>query len=112
MDVHRALRKGCLNKRRSWTHPMAFLAFHGRKILLRPIALSDVDHSTGVLNEIATLAENRMTNAVNVPDGATCMHNAIIHFYVGIFMLGPVGRFSVGWWIVGVNSLAEFFGSG
>src|SRR4029453_4658173 len=42
------------------------------------LAFSDVNHSTGVLNEIAARAENRMTNAVNVPDGATRMHNAII----------------------------------
>src|SRR5260370_7660013 len=53
-----------------------------------------------------------MTNAVNVPDGATWMHNAIIHFYVGLFMLGPVGRFPERWLIVGMNSLDEFFGSG
>src|SRR6266702_35543 len=56
--------------------------------------------------------ENRMTNAVNVPDGATRMHNAIIHFFVGIFMLGPVGRFPERRLIVGMNSLDEFFGSG
>jgi hypothetical protein len=33
-------------------------------------------------NEIARGAENRMTNAVNVPDSAIRMHNAIIYFFV------------------------------
>src|SRR5258707_14806377 len=43
--------------------------------VFRPLALGYINHSTGVLNEIATRAENRMTNAVNVPDGSTRMHN-------------------------------------
>src|SRR5262249_26792312 len=45
---------------------------------LSALALSDVDHSTGVLNEIAGRAENRMTSAVDVPHGATRMHDAIV----------------------------------
>src|SRR6266403_1635867 len=76
------------------------------------LALSDVDHSTGVLNEIAARAENRMTNAVNVPDGATWMHNAIINFLVKIAMPGPLGRFPERRLIVGMNSLDELFDSG
>src|SRR6266403_1291012 len=43
----------------------------------RTLAVGDVHHSAGVLDEIARGAENRMTNTVNVPDGATRMHNAI-----------------------------------
>src|SRR5258708_31801418 len=111
-EVERAISQSGVNKRRSCIYQMAILALTGAQILLRPLALSDVDHSTCVLNEISTRAENRMTNAVNVPDGATWMHNAIIHFYVGLFMLGPVGRFPERWLIVGMNSLDEFFGSG
>src|SRR6202040_4263130 len=53
-----------------------------------------------------------MTNAVNVPDGATRMHNAIIHFFVQFVMPGPLGRFPEGRLIVGMNSLDEFFHSG
>src|SRR5712675_89273 len=45
--------------------------------LFGALALGDVNHGTGVLNEIAARAENRMTNAVNVPAGAIRMHNAI-----------------------------------
>src|ERR1700683_5730095 len=55
------------------------LHFTSAQFLLCSFTLGDVDHSTGVLNEIPGRAENRMTNAVNVPDGATWMHNAIIH---------------------------------
>src|SRR6266704_2688228 len=75
-------------------------------------ALRDVDHSTGVLNELAERAENRMTNAVNVPDGATRMHNAIIGFFVQPVMSGHLGRFPERRLIVGMNPLDEFFGSG
>src|SRR5262245_15250430 len=44
---------------------------------LSALALSDVNHSTSVLNEIAGRAENRMTSAVDVPDGSTRMDDAI-----------------------------------
>src|ERR1700749_833615 len=42
------------------------------------LALGDIYHGANKFNEIARGSENRMTNAVNVPDGATWMHNAII----------------------------------
>ena len=58
------------------------ISFALTKLLLCSLALSDVNHSTDVLNEIAARAENRMTNAVDVPDGATRMHNAIVHLFV------------------------------
>src|SRR5882757_4876228 len=80
--VERAIRQSGVNKRRSCIYQMAILALTGAQILLRPLALRDVDHSTGVLNEIAARAENRMTNAVNVPDGTPWMHNAIDYFFV------------------------------
>src|SRR6267378_2210835 len=96
------------------TQPLRFrqVRFTGPEGLLGSLAISDVDYSSCEFDEIARGAENRMTNAVNVPDGATRMHNAIIHFFVGIFMLGPVGRFPERRLIVGMNSLDEFFGSG
>src|SRR5579859_4061260 len=50
--------------------------------LFSPLALSDVNHSTGELDKIAARAENRMTNAMNVPERAIGMHNAIIQFFV------------------------------
>src|ERR1700747_2514107 len=77
------------------------LHFTSAQFLLCSFALSDVDYSTGVLNQIATRTENRMTNAVNVPDGATREHNAIIHFFVQLVMPGPLGRFQEGRLIVG-----------
>ena len=53
-----------------------------QRLLLGPFALGDVDYSTHEFDEITCRAENRMTNAVNVPNYATRMHNAIIHFFV------------------------------
>src|SRR5712671_3988663 len=88
------------------------LCFASAQSLLCSFALSDVDYSSCEFDEIARGAENRMTNAVNVPDGATRMHNAIIDFFVGHFMLGPPGRRPKRRLIVGMNSLDEFFGSG
>ena len=60
----------------------------GPAFFVRTFTFCDVDHGPGVLNEIPARAENRMTNAVNVPDGATRMHTAIIHFFVQLVMLG------------------------
>src|SRR5579862_8995821 len=48
-------------------------------LLLGRLTLSDVDDSAHKFNEMARRVQNRMTNAVNVPDGAPRMHNAIIH---------------------------------
>ena len=61
---------------------MAILSLTGAQLLLGPLALSDVDYSPSEFDEIARGAENRMPNALNVPDGATRMYNAIIHFFV------------------------------
>src|SRR5258706_5173179 len=72
-EVERAIRQSGVNKRRSCVHQMAILALAGAQLLFGPFALSDINHSTRVLNEFAARAENRMTSAVNVPDGATRM---------------------------------------
>src|SRR5277367_5199062 len=58
------------------------LHFTSAQFLLCSFRLSDVDHSAHVFNEMAGRAENRVTDAVNVPDGATRMHNTIVHFFV------------------------------
>src|SRR6202050_1639465 len=79
--------------------------------LVGSLALGDVHHSAGVLNEIPARAENRMTNAVNIPDGATRMHNAIIHLLVHLAMHGSPGRFPERRLIVGMNSPDESFRS-
>src|SRR6266446_728594 len=87
------------------------LNFTSAQFLLCSFTLSDVDYSSCVFDEIARGTENRMTNAVNVPNGTTRMHNAIIQFFVYLFMLGPLHRFPERRSIVGMNSLDEFFGS-
>src|SRR5258705_9664183 len=68
------------NKLRNEVDHLPELHFTSAQFLLCSFTFSDVDHGTGVLNEIAARAENRMTDAVNVPDGATRVHNAIIYF--------------------------------
>src|SRR5882672_10567146 len=40
------------------------------QLLLRPLAVGDVDHGTHEFDEITRRAENRMSSGVNVPDGA------------------------------------------
>src|SRR6266481_8154787 len=58
------------------------LHFASAQFLLCLFTFSDVDHGTREFDELARRAENRMANAVNVPDGATRVHNAIIQFFV------------------------------
>src|SRR6266496_5977284 len=91
---------------------MAIFSLTGAQLLLRPFAPGDVHYSSREFDEIAGRAENRMTNAVNVPDGATRMDNAIFKFNVDLVTDGPFGDFPVPHLIVGVNSLKEFFESG
>ncbi len=88
------------------------LHFTSARLFLGSLAMSDVDYSSCEFEEIARGAENRTTNAVNILDGATRMHNAIIHFFVSLFMLDPLGRFPERRLVVGMNSLDELFDSG
>src|SRR5258708_20951999 len=94
--------------------PLRFrqVRFTGPEGLLGSLAISDVDYSSCEFDEISRGAENRMTNAVNVPDGTTRMHNAIIHFFVRLFMLSPLDRFPERRLIVRMNPLKKFFESG
>src|SRR5258708_144445 len=101
-----------MNKRWSCIYEVSILLFTSAQLLLRPLALGDVHYRSREFDEFARGAENRMTNAVNVPDGATRMHNAIFKFNVYLLTDGPFGDFPVPHLIVGVNSLKEFFESG
>ena len=47
-------------------------------LFLGRLALRHVDHSAHKFNEMAGRAQNRMTHDVNVPDGATRMHDAVV----------------------------------
>src|SRR5712691_9371143 len=100
------------NLLRREVHHLTELHFLLPDFFLGGFALSDVDHRTGVLNEISARAENRMTNAVNVPDAAIRMHNAIIHSFVRLVIHGSLGRLPERRLIVGMNSLEEFFHPG
>src|SRR5260370_2036643 len=100
------------NLLRREVHHLTELHFLLPDLFLSGFALSDVDHRTGVLNEISARAENRMTNAVNVPDAAIRMHNAIIHSFVRLVIHGSLGRLPERRLIVGMNSPEEFFHPG
>jgi len=53
-----------------------------------PLAFRNVEHSPHYFNEIAGWAENRMTSALDLPDGATWMDNAIFKFNVNFLTDG------------------------
>src|SRR3984893_17220225 len=55
------------------------LHFTSAPFLLCSFTLRDVDHSAHKFNEVAGRAQNRMTEDVNVPDGALRMHDAVVH---------------------------------
>src|SRR6267142_1580288 len=52
--------------------------FTSAQFLLGLFTLSDVDHGTHKFNEMAGRAQDRMTYDVNVPGGATRMHDAVV----------------------------------
>src|SRR5260370_33381649 len=81
-EVESAIRQSGVNKRRSCIYQRAILALTGAQILLGSLAISDVDCSSFVFDEIARGTETRMTDAVNLPDSATRMKNAIIDLFV------------------------------
>ena len=70
------------------------------------------NHITGVYDEIAGRAENRMASAVNVPDGPTRMHDAVVRFNVYLLTEDFLNHFLMQRSIVGMNPLEELFPSG
>src|SRR5271154_7538098 len=54
------------------------LHFTSAPFLLCSFTFSDVDHRADKFNELAGRAQNRMTYDMNVPDGATRMHDAVV----------------------------------
>src|SRR4030095_10787012 len=82
-----------MHKRRSCIYQIAILSLTGAQLLLRALALSDVNHGTHVFDEITCRAENRMTSAVNVPDGATRMHESVVRFELCLFWDYPLHQF-------------------
>src|SRR6267142_6799296 len=91
---------------------MAILSLAGAQFLLRPFTLSNVNHSTDELNQIARHTEHRMTSAVNVPDDPTPMHDSIFSFNVQLLADCPLRGFLKLHSIVGMNPLEQFFDSG
>src|SRR5258708_2907650 len=47
-------------------------------LFLGRLTLSDVDHSAHKFSKVAGRAQNRMTYDVNVPDGASRVHDAVV----------------------------------
>src|SRR6185436_14084676 len=63
------------------------------QLLLRALAGGYVDHGTHEFDEITCRAENRMTCAVNVPDGAIWMHEAVVRFKLALLTDHPLHQF-------------------
>src|SRR5258706_16141489 len=81
-EVERAIRDSGVNKRRSCIYQMAILALTGAQILLGSPAISVFFFNDSATTEISTLSLHDALPILNVPDGATRMQNAIIHFFV------------------------------
>src|ERR1700730_12281984 len=87
------------------------LRFISAQFLLCSFTLSDVDHSAHKFNEIAGRTQNRMTYDVNVSDGATRMHDAVVRLPLCLLADSRLDYFSETGVVVGMNPLQEFFES-
>src|ERR1700722_1821887 len=85
--------------------------FTPASFLLCFLTFSDVDHSSDKFNEMTGCIQNRMTYDVNVPDGATRMHDAIFGFPLCLVVDGCLDYFSEAGLVVGMNPLKELFES-
>src|SRR5258707_381330 len=100
-----------MNKRGSCIYQVAIFTFTGAQFLLGVLALGDVDHRTCEFDKIAARIENRMTYDANVPDRATCMHDAVFRFKAFLLTDGPLGQFTKPRLIVGMNRPEKSFGA-
>src|SRR5258705_9088149 len=82
------------------------------QLLLRALAVGDVDHGTHEFDEITCRAENRMSRGMNVPNGATWMHEAVVRFKLYLLTDHPLYQsFQLGL-VIRMNPLEQFFESG
>src|SRR5258708_4699542 len=82
------------------------------QLLLRALAVGDVDHGTHEFDEITCRAENRMSSGVNVPDGAIWMHEAVVRFKFYLHTDHPLHQFFQLGLRIAINPLKQFFESG
>src|SRR5258708_5634100 len=82
------------------------------QLLLRALAVSDVHHGTHEFDEITCRPENGMTSGMNVPDGATGMHESVVIFELYLFSDHPLHQFFQLGLVIGINPLEKFFESG
>src|SRR5882757_7577504 len=82
------------------------------QLLLRAFPLGYVDHCAHEFNEITGGAENRMSNGVNVPDGAIWMHEAAVRFKLDLLTGHPLHQFFQLGLVIRMNPLEQFFESG
>src|SRR5271169_991861 len=73
-----ATRSEYRNKLRNEVQNLPKFHFTSAQFLLCSFTFSGVDHSAHKFNEMAGRAQNRMTYDVNVSDGATRMHDAVV----------------------------------
>ena len=80
-------------------------------LLLRPLALGDVDQGTHELNEIAGWAENRVAYYVDISDLAAGMNDSVVQLELRPFALCSLERFRGPGLIIRMNALKECFES-
>src|SRR6266404_6110098 len=78
------------------------------QLLLRALAVGDVDHGTHEFDEITCRAENRMSRGVNVPDGAIWMHEAEVRFKLDLLTDHPLHQFFQLGLVIRMNPLEQF----
>src|SRR3984893_12268016 len=99
------------NKLRGQVQNLPELNFTSAPFLLCLLTLSDVDHSAHKFNEIAGLAQNRMTYDVNVPYGAIRMQDAVVRLPLCLLADSRLDYFPEAGLVVGMKPLKEVFGS-
>src|ERR1700752_131548 len=110
VEVDFTIRQSGVNKRRSCIYQIAILSLASTQLPLSPLTLGDVDHSSYEFHEIAARAENWMAHDANVPDGATCMQDAVFRFKAFLRTDGPLRQFTKPRSIVGMDRPKESFG--
>src|ERR1700745_1370872 len=73
-----AVRSEYRNKLRCEVQHLPEFHFTSAQLLLCSFTFSNVDHSAHKFNEMSGCTQNRMTHDVNIPSGATRMHDAVV----------------------------------
>src|ERR1700676_2846625 len=97
------------DKLRGKLQHLAELLFTSAQFLLCSFALSEIDHSTHDLNELARSVEDYMAYAMNVPDPFVRMNDSVVQFEIHLVADGFLDFLPATALIVRINPLHDFF---